>query len=165
MSSFTTYIAGLHKQLGNNTAPNGHGSTTSSPHPPASTHDLPSHSPLPSTPSSGGLVLLPSQPLTSGTVVPLPTQNTGNPHLLHISNSSVPSASMSHRSQIPSSNISPISVTPGHSTCSSSQPITTSYHKSLRRILSQDQDISTSPRKLRSRYIQTTSGQLAIPHS
>ena len=139
--------------------------TSSSPHPPASTHNLPYRSTLSSTPSSGGPVLLPSQPLTSGTVVPLPIQDTGNPHLLHISNSSVPSASMSHRSQIPSSNISPISVTPGHSTCSSSQPITTSYHKSLRRILSQDQDISTSPRKLRSRYIQTTSGQLAIPHS
>ena len=159
MSSFTTYIAGLHKQLGNNTAPNVRGSTTSSPHPPAATHDIPSHSPLTSTPSSDGPVLLPSQPPTSGNDVPLPIQNSGNPHLPHISNASVTSTSMSHSSQIPPSNISPTSVTPGHSTASSSQPITTSYHRSLRRILSHDQDISTSPRRLRSRYSQTTSGQ------
>ena len=159
MSSFTTYIAGLHKQLGNNTAPNGHGSTTSSPHPPAATHDLPSQSPLASTPSSDDPVLLPSQPPTSGNNVPLPTQNSGNPHLPHVSNASVPSAPMFHNSQGPPSNINPISVTPGHSTISSSQPITASYHRSLRRILSQDQNITTSPRKLRSCYIHTTSGQ------
>ena len=123
MSSFTTHIASLHKRLGNNTSPNGHGSTTSSPHPPAATHDLPSHSPLASTPSSDGPVLLPSQPPTSGNDVPLPTQNSGNPHLPHMSNASVPSASISHSSQIPPSNISPTSVTPGHSPTSQGWPV------------------------------------------
>ena len=159
MSSFTTYIAGLHKQLGNNTAPNGHGSTTSSPHPPAATHVLPSHYPLASTPPSDGPALLPSQPPASGNDVPPPTQNSSNQYLPHLPIVSVSSATSSHSSQVLPPHSNPTSVTPGHPTTSSSQPIATNYHRSLRRILSHDQSITTSPRKLRSRYKHIPSGQ------
>ena len=148
---------GLHKKLGNNTSPDVHGSTTSSPHPPATTHVLLSHSPPASGTSSDGLALLPSQPPISGNSVPLPTQNSGYPHLPQVSNATFPSVSTPHNLHTLSSSTSPTSVTPEHSTTSSSQPITTSQHRSLRRILSQDQIISISPRKLRSRYIHTAS--------
>ena len=48
---------------------------------------------------------------------------------------------------------------PVHSTTSRSQPLTTVYHRSLRKILNQDQHITTSSRKLRSRYKPFLSGQ------
>ena len=69
MASFTTYIAGLHKQLGNNTSPNGLGSTTSSLPPPVPTQALPTHYPRASTSPSDGPSLLPSQPTSSGMIM------------------------------------------------------------------------------------------------
>ena len=152
MSAFTTYIAGLHRQSGHNTIPDGCGSITSTPQPSTSTHILPSHAPSPFT----------SRPLSSGNTASLPTSNIGTPPLdvgnssrQHISIPTISPTTVSHMSHTTSSNSTSISVTSGHST--SSQVLTSSYHRSLRRIISQDQEISTSPRSLRNRNSQTTS--------
>ena len=159
MSAFTTYIAGLHKQLGHITSSDGHGSTVSSPLPPGSTagsplppaasHVLPSPS-LASGTSSDGLAPISSQPPISGNSVPLPTQNSSHPYLPLVSNATFPFVPTSHSLHIPSSSNGPTSVIPEQVITSSSQPITSSQHRSLRRIVSQNQAISISPRRLRS---------------
>ena len=56
----------------------------------------------------------------------------------------------SHSLQAPTPNNVTIAVIPKHVTASSSQPVTSSQHKSLRRIVNHDQTISLSPRRLRS---------------
>merc|ERR1712082_316021 len=104
--------------------------------PSTSTHSLPFRAPTPST----------SLPLSSGNMSSLPTPNIGTPPL-DVGNSSrehiyIPTIS-------PSTVSNSISVSSDHST--SSQVLTSSYHRSLRRIISQDQEISTSPRRLRNR--------------
>ena len=165
MASFTTYIAGLHKQLGNNTSPNDLGSisgstsssATSSLPPPAPNHAPLTHVPRASTSHSDGPAPLLSQPTSSGNVL-RPTQDSSIQHPL-TPTSHIPLASASHNStstgspnpQTLPSNNNPSSISPVHSTTSSSQPLPTIHHRSLRRILSQDQQITTSPRKLRNR--------------
>ena len=180
MASFTTYIAGLHKQLVNNTSPNGLGSTTSPLPPPAPMQALPAHFPRTSASPTDDLPL--SQPTSSGNDVLQPTQNSSI-QFPSVSASHSPAASVSHSSISTSSNssqvlpscisphsstsktsasshssqvlpscISPNLATPVHSTISSSQPLTAVFHRSLRRILNQEQQITTSPRRLRSRY-------------
>ena len=142
MSAFTTYIAGLHRHLGNNTSPDVRGSTSSSPlppvavPPPATTHSRPSHSPPASMPAPDGPVLLPP---ISGNIVPLPTQNSGNSPPHHVSNGTI------HSSAIPHGSLA--------------LPNIASSHRSLKRILTQDQSITTSPRRLRSRYTHSSSNQ------
>ena len=154
MASFTTHIAGLRKQLGNNTSPNGLGSTTSLLPPPAPTHALPTH--FSCTPASPTVGLPLSQPTSSGNDVLRPTQNSSIQYP-SASASHGPAASVSHGSisttsiSSHSSHVLPSCISP-HSSTSSSQPLTAVYHRSLRRILNQEQHITTSPRRLRSRY-------------
>ena len=95
---------------------------------------------------------------TSGNDVPPPAQNSSNQYMPHLPIVSVSSATSSHSSKVLPSIINFISVTSVNPTNSSSQPINTNYHRSLRRILSQDQNITTSTRKFRSRYSQTLLG-------
>ena len=142
MSAFTTYIAGLNRHLGSNTSLDVRGSTSNSPRPPVvslptpTTHSRPSHSPPASISSPGGPVL---HPPGSGNIVPLPTQNSGNSSPPHVSKD-VPSSS---------------SIPHGNATL----PIISSSHRSLRRILDQDQRITTSPRRLRKRYTHSSASQ------
>ena len=165
MASFTTYIAGLHKQLGNNTSPNDlssisgptSGSSTVSP-PPSSNHAPLTHVPHASSSHSNAPTLLLSQTTSSGNVL-RPNQDSSIQHPLTPTTHS-PMTSASHNSAatgspnpltLPSNN-TPCSDSQVHATTSSSQPVTSIHHRSLRRILSQDQQITTSPRKLRKRF-------------
>ena len=159
MSAFTTYIAGIHKQLGQNTSSNGHGSTAISPLPPApsAVSTLPpviAHirlSPsLASSSSSDDLASSISQPPASGNNAPLPTQNSSHIDLPQVSNVTLPLVTTSHSLQSPPSSNGPTSVISEQVTNSSSQPITSSHHRSLRRIACHNQTISISPRRLRS---------------
>ena len=162
MASFTTYIAGLHKQLGNNTSPNdlssiadpASSSPTVSP-PPASNHASLTRVPRAASSHSDASTLLLSQPTSSGDGL-RPTQDSIIQHPLTTTTHS-PITSASHSSAakdppnpqtLPYSNI-PDSISQPHSTTSSSQPVTSIHHRSLRRILSQNQQITTSPRRLR----------------
>ena len=136
MSAFTTYIAGLHRQSGRNSFPDGRGTVTSPLQPSISTRGLPSLAPTTST----------SYPLSSGNAASLPTphigtppQDLGNTSRQHISTPTISPSSASNST----------SVSPDLST--SSQILSSSYHRSLRRIISQDQEISISPRRLRNR--------------
>ena len=164
MASFTTYITGLHKQLGNNTSPNdlssiagpASSSSTVSP-PPASNHASLTRVPRATSSHSDASTLLLSQPTSSGDGL-RPTQDSIIQHPL-TTTTHIPITSASHNSAamdspnpqtLPYSNI-PDSISQAHSTTSSSQPVTSIHHRSLRRILSQDQQITTSPRKLRKR--------------
>ena len=136
MSAFTTYIAGFHRRSANNTSLDVP-SSIASPNPSVSTH----------------IRLLRAPPPTSrspdfGNMVSLPTPNIGIPHMDdgNSSRQHISAPTVSHISQ-PSIS-SPISQSSNHHT--SSQVPNSSVHRSLRRIINQDQDISTSPRRLRS---------------
>ena len=115
------------------------------------------HVPHASSSHSDGPKPLLSQPTSSGNVL-RPTQDSNIQHPL-TPTAHIPLASASHNSaatgspnpQTLHSNNIPSSISLVHSTTSSSQPLTSIHHRSLRRILSQDQQITTSPRKLRNR--------------
>ena len=102
-------------------------------------------------------MLLLYQTTSSGNVLQ-PIQDSSIQHPLTLT-THIPMTSASHNSAatgspnpltLPSNN-TPCSDSQVHATTSSSQPVTSIHHRSLRRILSQDQQITTSPRKLRKR--------------
>ena len=109
---------------------------------------------------------LPSQPTSSGNDVLRPTQDSSiqypsasASHIPMASASHNSTSTGSHNSQTLPSHINPNSATPVHSATTISQPLPAVHHRSLRKVLSQDQHITTSPRKLRSRYKPFPSGQ------
>ena len=144
MSAFTTYIAGFHRRSANNTSTVAPGSITS-PQPVASTHLRPLRAPPP--PRSPGF----------GNTVPPTSSNSGTSHMdngnssrQHISTPKTPPPTVCSMSQPAVSSRSQLSISQPTNFSHSSQILTSSIHRSLRRIIIQDQEISTSPRRLRS---------------
>ena len=120
MATFSTYIADMHRHLGNNITPYGHGSTPNTSQPPTTSHGPSAQSPPTSIHTSGVHVSPISQSFNSGIVGSSPPLATSNPHPLHSSNYSVSghsssSVSRSHRSQTLHSTTSTNSSISGHS--------------------------------------------------
>ena len=148
MSAFTTYIAGFHRRSANNTSTVAPGSITS-PQPVASTHFRPLRAPPPSrSPGFGNTV----SPTSSN--IGISHMDNGNSSKQHISTPRTPPPAVSSMSQPSMSSMFQHSISAPISQSSnlppSSQIPTSSFHRSLRRIINQDQEISTSPRRLRS---------------
>ena len=154
MSAFTTYIAGFHRRSANNISTVASGSITApgsitSPQPVASTHLRPLRAPPPSRSPGFGNTVSPTSS-NSGTS----HMDNGNSSRQHISTPKTPPPAVCSMSQPAVSSRSQLSISAPISQPTnlshSSQILTSSIHRSLRRIINQDQEISTSPRRLRS---------------
>ena len=167
MSTFTTYIAGFHRRSANNTSSVAPDSITS-PQPVVSTHIRPLLDPPPSSPQP--MVSTHFRPLRAppssrspgfgntvsptGSNIGISHMDNGNSSKQHISTPRTPPPAVSSMSQPSMSSRFQHSISAPISQPSnlppSSQILTSSFHRSLRRIINQDQEISTSPRRLRS---------------